>query len=109
MSGRLAGRLVVLGVTGSIAAYKSPEIVRALRAEGAEVQALLTPAATRFVSPLTLRTLTTWVTSSSEVALTRSGRSLPGRVREFASGMILTVLPEGTATKPWTCSSAWKA
>ncbi|RLT58477.1 MAG: bifunctional phosphopantothenoylcysteine decarboxylase/phosphopantothenate synthase, partial [Candidatus Aquidulcis sp.] len=46
MSKRLAGRLVVLGITGSIAAYKSPEIVRALRAEGADVQALLTPAAT---------------------------------------------------------------
>ena len=54
----LEGRLVVLGITGSIAAYKAPELVRALRASGAEVQALLTPAATRFVSPLTLRTLT---------------------------------------------------
>ena len=54
----LQGRLIVLGITGSIAAFKAPEIVRALRAAGADVQALLTPAATRFVSPLTLRTLT---------------------------------------------------
>ncbi|MFM8177002.1 MAG: flavoprotein, partial [Candidatus Limnocylindrus sp.] len=53
--GPLSGRLIVLGITGSIAAFKAPEIVRALRAAGADVQALLTPAAARFVSPLTLR------------------------------------------------------
>ncbi|HLA16117.1 MAG TPA: flavoprotein, partial [Candidatus Limnocylindrales bacterium] len=58
MIGRLEGRLIALGVTGSIAAYKAPEIVRALQAEGAEVVAMLTPAATRFVAPLTLETLT---------------------------------------------------
>jgi len=58
VTGRLDGRLIALGVTGSIAAYKAPELVRALQAEGAEVVALLTPAATRFVAPLTLETLT---------------------------------------------------
>jgi phosphopantothenoylcysteine decarboxylase / phosphopantothenate---cysteine ligase len=55
---RLAGRLVALGVTGSIAAYKAPELVRALQAEGADVVALLSPAATRFVAPLALAALT---------------------------------------------------
>ena len=74
MSGRLAGRLVVLGITGSIAAYKSPEIVRALRAEGADVQALLTPAATRFVSPLTLRTLTGHAVDADLLDLLPDGR-----------------------------------
>lgn len=74
MSTRLAGRLVVLGITGSIAAYKTPEIVRALRAEGADVQALLTPAATRFVSPLTLRTLTGHAVDADLLDLLPDGR-----------------------------------
>jgi phosphopantothenoylcysteine decarboxylase/phosphopantothenate--cysteine ligase len=55
--GRLQGRLIGLGITGSIAAYKAPEIVRGLQAEGAEVVCILTPSATRFVSPLTLQAL----------------------------------------------------
>ena len=55
--GRLIGRLIGLGVTGSIAAYKAVELVRLLRAEGAAVQVLLTPSAERFVAPLTLAAL----------------------------------------------------
>jgi phosphopantothenoylcysteine decarboxylase / phosphopantothenate---cysteine ligase len=55
--GRLGGRLVALGVCGSIAAYKSVELVRLLRAEGAEVVVMLTQAATAFVAPLTLEAL----------------------------------------------------
>ncbi len=57
MSGRLAGRFVGLGITGSIAAFKAVDILRLLRAEGAEVQVLMTPSATRFVAPLTLAAL----------------------------------------------------
>ena len=57
MTGRLDGRLIGLGVCGSIAAYKAPELVRLLQAEGAEVQVLVTPSATRFVAPLTLAAL----------------------------------------------------
>jgi phosphopantothenoylcysteine decarboxylase/phosphopantothenate--cysteine ligase len=57
VAGRLEGRLIGLGVTGSIAAYKAPEIVRGLQAEGAEVVCMLTPSASRFVSPLTLQAL----------------------------------------------------
>ena len=48
---------VVLGVTGGIAAYKSAEIVRALVQAGASVQVMMTAAATRFISPLTLGVL----------------------------------------------------
>ena len=55
--GRLAGRLIGLGITGSIAAYKTPEIVRALQAEGADVVCLLTPSAAKFVAPLALEAL----------------------------------------------------
>ncbi len=58
MSGsRLAGRLIGVGVTGSIAAYKAVELVRALRAEGADVAVMLTPSAGRFVGPLTFAAL----------------------------------------------------
>ena len=51
------GRLVGLGVCGSIAAYKAVELLRRLTAEGADVVVMLTPSATRFVGPLTFRAL----------------------------------------------------
>ncbi|HYI22949.1 MAG TPA: bifunctional phosphopantothenoylcysteine decarboxylase/phosphopantothenate--cysteine ligase CoaBC [Candidatus Limnocylindrales bacterium] len=54
----LEGRLILLGVTGSIAAYKSAEIARALTAAGADVQPLMTHTAQAFLGPLTLQTLT---------------------------------------------------
>ncbi len=53
----LTGRTVVVGVTGGIAAYKSAELVRWLKKEGATVAVVLTRAARRFVTPLTLETL----------------------------------------------------
>ena len=51
-------RTVLLGVTGGIAAYKSAELVRALQADGHAVQAVLTKAAVRFITPLTIASLT---------------------------------------------------
>ncbi len=51
----LSGKKVLLGITGSIAAYKSLQIVRDLKAAGADVQVVLTPVAHRFVPPLTLQ------------------------------------------------------
>ena len=51
------GRKIILAVTGSIAAYKSATLVRALVKAGAEVRVLMTRAATDFISPLTLATL----------------------------------------------------
>ena len=53
----LAGRKILLGITGSIAAYKSVFLVRLLIIAGAEVRVIMTPAAKDFVSPLTLATL----------------------------------------------------
>ena len=49
---------VLLGVTGGIAAYKSAELVRALQADGHAVRAVLTKAATKFITPLTIASLT---------------------------------------------------
>jgi phosphopantothenoylcysteine decarboxylase/phosphopantothenate--cysteine ligase len=57
VAGTLAGRVVVVGVCGSIAAYKVAIVVRQLRAAGAEVPVLMTPAAVRFVGPPTFRAL----------------------------------------------------
>ena len=48
---------VALGVTGCIGAYKSPEVLRGLQRGGAEVGVVMTAAATRFITPLTLQTL----------------------------------------------------
>jgi len=51
------GKKIVLGVTGGIAAYKSCELVRALKREGAEIRVAMTRSATEFVQPLTFATL----------------------------------------------------
>ncbi len=53
----LKGKKILLGVTGSIAAYKSILLIRLLVKEGAEVKVVMTPAAKDFVTPLTLSTL----------------------------------------------------
>ena len=54
----LKGKHIVLGVTGSIAAYKAAFLVRLLMKRGAEVQVVMTPAGKEFITPLTLSTLT---------------------------------------------------
>jgi len=53
----LKGKFVVLGVTGSIAAYKSVELVRLLKKEGANVQVVMTRSGCEFVRPLTFQVL----------------------------------------------------
>jgi len=54
----LKGKKIVLGITGSIAAYKSCLIIRELIKSGAEVQVVITPAGKEFITPITLSTLT---------------------------------------------------
>jgi len=53
----LQGKRIILGITGSIAAYKAATLTRLLIKAGAEVQVLMTPDSTQFISPLTLSTL----------------------------------------------------
>lgn len=53
----LTGKKIIIGITGSIAAYKIPFLIRLLKKAGAEVQIVMTPAAKDFVTPLTLSTL----------------------------------------------------
>jgi len=54
----LKGKKLLLGITGGVAAYKAAQLARLLVKEGADVRAVLTEAATRFVTPVTLQALT---------------------------------------------------
>jgi len=53
----LQGKHIVLGITGSIAAYKSAFLTRLLVKKGAEVQIVITPAGKEFITPVTLSAL----------------------------------------------------
>ena len=54
----LQGRRILLGITGSIAAYKAAVLARLLVRAGAEVRVVMTPLAKQFITPLTMATLT---------------------------------------------------
>ncbi|WP_028470630.1 bifunctional phosphopantothenoylcysteine decarboxylase/phosphopantothenate--cysteine ligase CoaBC [Neptunomonas japonica] len=54
---RLTNKQIILGITGGIAAYKSAELTRLLKTAGADVRIVMTPAATSFITPLTLQAL----------------------------------------------------
>lgn len=58
MTNTLKGKKIVLGITGSIAAYKACHIIRGLIKRGAEVQVVITPAGKEFITPITLSALT---------------------------------------------------
>ncbi len=74
MTGRLEGRLIGLGVTGSISAYKAVELLRQLTAEGADVVTMLTPSATAFVGPLTFAALSRHAVETDVLSLLPDGR-----------------------------------
>jgi phosphopantothenoylcysteine decarboxylase/phosphopantothenate--cysteine ligase len=73
-AGRLDGRLIALGVTGSIAAYKAVELLRLLTAEGADVVVLLSPSAARFVGPLSFAALSRHPVETDVLDLMPDGR-----------------------------------
>ena len=54
---KLRGKRIILGISGSIAAYKSVFLLRLLVKEGAEVQIVITPAGKEFITPVTLSAL----------------------------------------------------
>ena len=68
-------KTVVLGVTGSIAAYKSAEVVSQLQKKGYQVRVILTDAGAQFITPLTLETL-----SKAPVAQDQFSRETPYEV-----------------------------
>ncbi len=61
----LAGKKIVLGVSGGIAAYKTPELVRRLRDRGAEVRVAMTEGAKAFITPLSLQAVSGYPVSDS--------------------------------------------
>lgn len=73
----LARKQVLLGVTGGIAAYKTPEILRLLQKEGARVRVLLTQGAKAFLSPLTFEALTREKVFTQEDFLRPHGGVIP--------------------------------
>ena len=99
--GRLDGRLVALGVTGSIAAYKAVELLRLLTAEGADVVVLLSPSATRFVGPLSFAALSRHPVETELMDLLPDGRI--GHIVIADSADAVVVAP---ATAHWLGSMA---
>jgi phosphopantothenoylcysteine decarboxylase / phosphopantothenate---cysteine ligase len=103
MTSPLQGRRVLLGVTGGIAAYKAAYLARRLRELGAEVQAILTPAATHFVGPDTFAALTGREVHSDvferteEVLHVRLAREADAAVVAPATANILARLAQGMA------------
>jgi phosphopantothenoylcysteine decarboxylase / phosphopantothenate---cysteine ligase len=95
-SGRLTGRLIGLGVTGSIAAFKAVELLRLLRAEGADVMAMLTPSATQFVGPLSFAALSRHPVETDQLDLLPDGRI--GHIVLADSADLIVVAP---ATAHW--------
>lgn len=80
----LSGQKIVLAVTGSIAAYKSCELLRLLIKRGAEVSVIMTEAAQRFVTPLSFQALGAkkvytgdWGDSASPIPHIEATRMLP--------------------------------
>ncbi|HLE58593.1 MAG TPA: bifunctional phosphopantothenoylcysteine decarboxylase/phosphopantothenate--cysteine ligase CoaBC [Candidatus Limnocylindria bacterium] len=92
--GTLTGRRIVVGVSGSIAAYKAASLVRMLGERGAVVDVVMTPAATEFVSELTFASLTHRPVTSDVMAL--DGESQIAHV-ELAEGADAIVVAPATA------------
>jgi len=90
----LFGRKILLGVSGSIAAYKAVEIVRRLRDRGAEVRVAMTKNATYFVSPLTFETLSGFPVLSEEFA--REERTSIGHI-DITKELDLALIAPATA------------
>ena len=110
--GALYGKRILVGVTGGIAAYKSAELVRALIKAEADVHVCMTNAATKFITPLTLETLSknrvrTQIFSPGEdstIEHTEFGRHMDGAVIAPASADFLGRLANGLADQLLLCA-----
>jgi phosphopantothenoylcysteine decarboxylase/phosphopantothenate--cysteine ligase len=100
-SGRLVGRRIALGITGSIAAYKAVELLRLFQTEGADVRVLMTPSAAAFIGPLTLETLSRHPVDVDVLALQADGRI--GHISAANDVEAIVVAP---ATAHWLSSMA---
>jgi len=87
--GQLAGRRVVVGVAGSIAAYKAVSLVRLLAERGALVDVVMTPSAARFVTPLTFASLVHRPVLSDLMALDAENEIAHVELAEGADAIVL--------------------
>jgi phosphopantothenoylcysteine decarboxylase/phosphopantothenate--cysteine ligase len=87
----LAGKTIVLGVTGGIAAYKAAEIVRLLVKEGAIVRVIMTKNAQEFITPLTLQTLSGNPVATETFNLTQESEI--GHIRLADTADLLLIAP----------------
>src|SRR5262245_8258538 len=89
--GELAGKRVVLGVTGGIAAYKAAELCRLLEKAGASVRVVMTEAASKFVAPLTFQALSGSPVASDLFDLAEEARV--GHIRIADQADLIVVAP----------------
>jgi phosphopantothenoylcysteine decarboxylase/phosphopantothenate--cysteine ligase len=87
--GSLAGRRIIVGVAGSIAAYKAVSLVRLLAERGAVVDVAMTPAATAFVTPLTFASLTHRPVVSDVMALDTDSQIAHVELAEGADAIVI--------------------
>src|SRR5579863_2372312 len=87
----LAGRRVLLVIAGGIAAYKCLDLIRRLRERGVAVRAILTAAATQFVTPLSVQTLTGQPVHGDTFSLTEESEM--GHLRLAQEADLVVVAP----------------
>lgn len=87
----LSGKIIVLGITGGIAAYKAAEIVRLLVKDGALVRVIMTRNAQEFITPLTLQTLSGNPVSTETFSLTQESEI--GHIRLADSADLIVIAP----------------
>src|SRR5512136_1354501 len=90
----VSGKKIMLGVTGSIAAYKAVDILRRLRENGAEVRVVMTKNAARFVSRLTFQTLSGLPVLTDEYA--ERDQAVIGHI-DVTEGLDLALIAPATA------------
>src|SRR6202158_1336903 len=85
----LAGKTIVLGVSGGIAAYKAAELVRLLVTSGAIVRVMMTRNATEFIAPLTLQTLSSNPVATETFSLTQESEIGHIRLADSADAIVI--------------------
>ena len=94
----LHAKKVILGISGSIAAYKTPLLVRALVKAGAEVQVVMTPSSKSFVAPLSLSTVSNravyseFVESEEELWNNHGCSTTPLRFQQTLNKLLYSIL-----------------
>jgi len=96
---KLASKKIILGVTGSIAAYKSAELIRLLRQQGANVRVIITKAGEQFITPLTLQTLSANIVSRSMFDLLEEAAIEHIDLANWADLVLIAPASAGTAAR----------